>query len=245
MADVIVGASLFDLIRLSLALNAPVSSIFFNHCDLGLQACELNPRYYQLLIKLKKPCHFLEKTRCMVHGSKPLNCVLFPEYHQIIGQWPKLVGNKIFRRFPCVKSKIVVSDERGKALKELRRMSSREEALSYYFLTGLPSFIVDSKPLTKQLKQSSLKKRFFTLADYDRLFSEHLQTTGLLDSIIDKILHLDTRKGMEGFIEKVSDNALMEPLVGKRDHPEIVHRLKGDHFKRLKRKLQSPAVVSM
>lgn len=153
MADVIVEVSLFDLIRLSLALNTPVSSLFLNHCHFGFQSCELNPRYLSLLIKLEKPCHFLQKYRCKVHGFKPLNCVLFPEYHQIINLIPELAKRPVFNRFPCLKSEIVVSDKRSKALKELRKMNKREEALSCYFLLGIPSFIIDSKPLAKQLKR--------------------------------------------------------------------------------------------
>ena len=245
MADVIVEASLFDLIRLSLALNVSVSTLFFSHCYLGLQICEINPRYYQLLIKLKKPCHFLEKSRCTVHGSKPLNCVLFPEYHQIIGHWSKLTANKIFCRFPCIKSRFVVSEKRAKALKELGKMRSREEALSYYFLIGLPSFIVDSKPIARQLKQAGLNKSALTLSDFDRLFNKQLQATGVLDNIISNIYCLDTRKGMEDFVAKVSDNTLMEPLLAQKDCPKIVHCIKGDRFKRLKRRLQIPEAVFM
>lgn len=245
MGDVSVEVNLFDLIRLSQAIDTPVSGLFFNHCYLGLQACELNPRYYRLIIKLKKPCHFLKKSRCAVHGSKPLNCVLFPEYHQIIGHWPKLAESRIFGSFPCIKSEIMVADERSRALKKLRTISSREEAFSYYFLLGLPSFIIDSKPLTKKLKQASLKDRVFTSKDYEKILDTKLKSTGFLDIIIAKISQLDTRKSMESLIAKVQDDILVEPLLEKKDHPEIVHCIKGNSFKRLKRKLRQPAVLFM
>lgn len=243
MGDVIVEVNLFDLIRLRQVLNTQVSALFFNHCYLGLQTCELNPRYHRLIIKLKKPCHFLKESRCSVHGSKPLNCFLFPEYHQIIGHWPKLAESRVFGSFPCIKSEIMVSDERSRALKKLGKISSREEACSYFFLFGLPSFIVDSKPLTRQLKQASLKNRAFTLKDYERILGTKLKSTGLLDIIVDKISQLDTRKSMESLIEKVQDDILMEPLLEKKDHPEIVHCIKGNGFKQLKRKLRQPEVV--
>jgi len=245
MGDVIVEVSLFDLICLGQVLNTPVPAVFFNHCYLGLQTCELNPRYHRLIIKLKKPCHFLQKSRCAVHGSKPLNCVLFPEYHQIIGHWPKLAESRVFGSFPCIKSEIMISDERSRALKKLGKISSRQEACSYDFLLGLPSFIVDSKPLTRQLKQAYHKDRAFTLKDYERLLGKKLKSTGLLDIIVDKISQLDTRKSMESLIEKVQDDVLMEPMLAKKDLPEVVHCIKGNNFKRLKRKVQQPEVAFM
>ncbi len=238
LAEVIVEATLFDLIRLSLVLNTPVSSLFLQHCYLGLQSCEQNPRYHQLLIKLKKPCHFLEKTRCKVQGSKPLACVLFPEYHQIKGLVPELVKAAIFRKFPCLKGDILISDQRSTALKMLRKMSSREDALSGFFLFETPRFIIDSKPLTKQLKKENPNKQPIALKAYDRLINTKLKPTGLFDSINGKISSLDTRAGMESLFEKLKDDKLMKPLLEKRASPEIVFKLKGNSLKRLKRSLQ-------
>lgn len=245
MADVIVEVSLFDLIRLSLALNTPVSSLFLNHCHFGFQSCELNPRYLSLLIKLEKPCHFLQKYRCKVHGFKPLNCVLFPEYHQIINLIPELAKRPVFNRFPCLKSEIVVSDKRSKALKELRKMNKREEALSCYFLLGIPSFIIDSKPLAKQLKRSDLKSKPFSVRDYDRLLKEELRTTGLFDGITDKIALLDTRQQMESFFSQLEDKTLIRSLLEKMAKPGIVFRVDGNRLKPMKKHLQRPEIIFM
>ncbi|MBW2670264.1 MAG: hypothetical protein JRD87_10350 [Deltaproteobacteria bacterium] len=44
MADVIVEATLFDLIRLGRFLNTPVSHLFSQDCYLGLMICEDNIR---------------------------------------------------------------------------------------------------------------------------------------------------------------------------------------------------------
>ena len=245
MADVIVEVSLFDLIRLSLALNTPVSNLFLNHCHFGFQSCELNPRYLSLLIKLEKPCHFLQKSRCKVQGFKPLNCVLFPEYHQIIGLIPELSKRPVFNRFPCLKSEIAVSNERSEALKKLRKMSKREEALSWYFLLGIPSFIIDSKPLAKQLKRSSLKSKSFSVRDYDRLLKEELRTTDLFDGIMDKIALLDTRQQMESFFSQLEDKTLIKSLLEKMARPEIVFRVDGNRLKPMKKHLQRPEIIFM
>ena len=245
MADVIVEVTLFDLIKLSLALNTPVSILFLNHCHFGFQSCELNRRYLSLLLKLEKPCHFLQKSRCKVQGFKPLNCVLFPEYHQIIDFIPQLAKRPVFNRFPCLKSEIAVSNERSQALKKLKKMSKREEALSRYFLIGTPSFIIDSKPLAKQLKRSILEIESFTVRDYDRLLKEELKTTGLFDGIMDKVALLDTRQHMESFFSQLEDKTLIRSLLEKMARPEIVFRLDGNRLKPTKRHLQRPEIIFM
>ncbi|RLB79306.1 MAG: hypothetical protein DRH24_12940 [Deltaproteobacteria bacterium] len=245
LSEVIVEVNLFDLIRLSLALNTPVSSLFLNHCHFGFQKYELNPRYLRLLIKLEKPCHFLQKSRCKVQGSKPLNCVLFPEYHQIIDLIPELAKRPVFNRFPCLKSEIAVSNERSKALKKLKKMNNREEALSCYFLLGIPSFIIDSKPVAEQLKRSILKSKSFTVRDYDRLLKEELKTTGLFDGIMDKVALLDTRQQMESFFSQLQDKALIRSLLEKMAKPEIVFKLDGNRLKPMKRHLQRPEIIFM
>ena len=245
LADVIVEVTLFDLIRMSLFLNMPVSSLFFDHCHIGLQDSEFNIRYQRLVIKLKKPCHFLQTKRCRVHSSKPLNCVLFPEYHQLTDILPELNRLPVFRLFPCLKGDITITAERSQALKSLRHMSRREEALSFYYLFGTPFFIVDSKPLTRILKRDNPKKQPVSIRDYDRCFEEKLKSTGIFESIRDKISKLDTRAGMEGFYKKLEDDALMRTLLEKMEKPEVVYILKGEQFKKIKRNLQRPVIVSM
>jgi hypothetical protein len=173
-----------------------------------------------------------------VHVSKPLNCVLFPEYHHIKELVSELVRGPAFSKFPCLKNEMFISDQRSTVLKKLRIMSRREEALSGFFIFNTPHYIFDSKPLTKHLKKENPSKKPITLKDYDRLINEKLKPTGLLDSINDKISRLDTRAGMESLFEKLKDDALMKPLLAKIDTPKIVYKLKGNSLKRLKRRLQ-------
>jgi len=243
MADVVVEVNLFDLIRLGLALKTTVSSLFIYHCYLGYQTFENNPRYQRLLIKLKKPCSFLQKAGCTVHESKPLNCVLFPEYHQIKGLLPELRRDPIFRKFPCMQGDIFISDERGGVLKKLRQMSRKEEALSGYMLFDTPAFIIDTKPLARQLKKNNPTDQATTRQDYDRLLSETLEPTGIFSGVKDKIFQLDARAGMESVFEKLGDDALMQPLLEKINSQEFVYRLKGKDLKRLRRRIQPPDVI--
>jgi len=245
MDDVIIEVNLFDLIKLSPVLGTPVSVLFSQYCRLGLLICEFNPRYKRLLIKLKKPCLFLMGRRCLVHDSKPLNCVLFPEYQQIKGLLPELSRNPIFYTFPCLKKPIVVSDKRNNALKELRRMCLSEEALSCYYLFGVSSFIVDSKPLKKKLKRNNPKNRVFYLQDYDRLLHEELKSSGFFESIMEKISILDERTSKENLFEKLNDSRMMRRLLEEMTRPQVVHRLESEHIKRLKRNLLPPAIVFM
>jgi Fe-S-cluster containining protein len=242
MTDVIVEVTFFDLIRLSLAYNNPVSILFSHYCHIGLQDCEQNPRYKRTVVKLKKPCHFLQEAICKVHESKPLSCTLFPEIHQVNGLKHELVRCQIFCKFPCLNDKIVVSNKRSKALKKLKKMSIKERAISYYLLFETPSFIIDPKPISRQLKRENQK---LSVQDYERLIVAKLKSTGLFDGIMDEFVKLDTRHGVESLFEKLQDDALMRPLLEKMVRPEFIHRLKGDQVKRLRRNLQRPEVAFM
>jgi Fe-S-cluster containining protein len=245
MKDVVVEVTLVDLIRLSFALNFPVSDLFSQYCSIGLKNLELNPRYNRLLVKLKKPCPFLREKRCGVHGSKPLSCVLFPEYHQIKGLLPELAMRPVFGSFPCFREEIVVSENRSNALRKLKTMGNREEALSSYFLFDAPSFIIDAKPLTRQLKKASPKKKIFFMQDYERLVHEKLKPTGLFDSIEKKISTLDSLPGITRLFNQLEDDSLMNPLVEKMIKPEVVLKIAGEKVKHLRRDIQSPGVIFM
>jgi Fe-S-cluster containining protein len=245
MTEVVVSVSLFDLIRLGLALNTPVSSLFLNHCCFGFQCNELNPRYLNLSIKLERPCPFLQKARCRVHSFKPFDCVFFPEYHQIAGVLPELANRPVFKKFPCLKSKITVSDQRSQALKELKKISTREEALSCYFLLEIPSFIIDTKPLVKQLKKSGLKNKSFSAENYHRQLYEKLKSTGLFDGITDKVTRLDTRQEMESLLGQLENKTLIKALLEKKARPEIVFRVDENRLKPVKRYLQRPDLIFM
>jgi Fe-S-cluster containining protein len=237
MAEVVVGATLFDLIGLSLALNMPVSSLFLNYCRFGFQSNEFNPRYLRVLVKLNKPCPFFQKARCTVHRYKPLNCVLFPEYHQIAGLLPELVNRPVFKKFPCLKSKIHVSNTRSRTLKKLKKMQSREDALSCYFLFGTPSFIIDARSLTKQLKKSGLKNQSFSQRFFYRKLYETLKLTGCFDGILDKVTRLDSRQEMERLFSQLENQTFVKSLLGKRRRPEILFRIDGNRLKPVKRYL--------
>jgi hypothetical protein len=58
MTNIIVEATLFDLIRLSRTLNIPVSHLFSQYCRIGLMTSEVNIRYKKLLLKMKKTLPF-------------------------------------------------------------------------------------------------------------------------------------------------------------------------------------------
>jgi len=245
MADVIVEVTFFDLIRFSRPLATPVSHLFSRYCRLGLITCEDNIRYKRLVIKMKKPCSFLSGNRCSVHDFKPLSCILFPEIYQVKGLLPQLSQKPVFNSFPCLKKPIAISEKRNKALKKLRKMSTQEQALSHDYLFGVPSFIVCAKPLKKKLRRRHLKKKVFSLKDYDNILNKTLKATGFFESVFERISRLDTLAGIKNVIEKLNDPAMMTHLVEKMVQPGVVHKLERHHIKRLKRSLQSPAIYFM
>jgi len=193
-------------------------------------------------MKMKKPCHFLSGNQCAVHDAKPLNCILFPEIYHIKGLLPKLSKNPLFYTFPCLKKSIVISEKRIKVLKKLRRMSSQEQALSYAHLFGVPSFIIDEKPLRKKLRRNHPKQRNLSLEDYDNLLDEMLKSYSFMDSVMEKISKLDAESEKQHLFEKLSDRVMMKCLMEKMVRPVVIHRFKRDDIKQLKRSLHPPAI---
>ena len=244
-ADIIVEVTLFDLIKLGRYLNIPVSHLYSQHCRLGLMVYNDNVRYMNLLIKMKKPCLFLSGNQCGVHDVKPLSCRLFPELYQIQGQLPELAKKPLFHSFPCVKNPIAVSEARTKAVRRLQRMSLQEQALSYDYLFDTPNFIILKKHLRKELRQSHPKHRRLSLEDYDNLLIKLLKSYGFIDNVKEKISRLDIESVIICLFEKLNDRVMMEDLMEKVVQPKVVHRLKRDGIKQLKRSVHSPAICFM
>lgn len=242
-SDVIIEVTLFDLIGLSRALDASVPSLFSEHCRLGLQNIEFNPRYKRLLLKLTKPCHFHQKTHCAVHDSKPLACVLFPEYHLIRDLWSTYTPHPIFSSFPCLNSPITISDKRRRALKRLRRTNRIEEAVSFYFLFGVPYFIIDSKPLSRELKSGFQKKAAISHQEYDDLVVKKLKRIGFLNSFMETLLKLDTHAEIEGVFKTLDQESLSKYLLNQVKRPKTIHTFKGNGIRRLNRKIGPPSLT--
>jgi len=240
--DIIVEVTIFDLIRLGRFLNTPAYHLFSQYCHLGLMICEDNIRYKRLLIKMTKPCLFLSENQCVVHDAKPLNCKLFPELYHIKGVLPKLSKNPLFYTFPCLKEPIVISEKRIKALTKLRRMSLREQALSHEYLFGVPSFVIDEKPLRKKLRRNHPKHQNISLQDYDNLLNKLLKSYSYIENVLEKISRLDAESERKNLFEKLSDHVIMEHLMEKMVRPMVVHRLERDDIKQLKRSLHPPAI---
>jgi hypothetical protein len=124
-------------------------------------------------------------------------------------------------------------------------MSSQEEALSHAYLFGVPSFIIDEKPLRKKLRRIHPKQRNLSLQDYDNLLNELLKSYSFFESVMEKISRLDTESEIQNLFEKLSDRVMMKCLMEKMIRPVVVHRFKRDDIKQLKRSLHPPAVCFM
>lgn len=242
MEDVIVETTLFDLIRLSRALNASVSHLFSQCCRIGLATCRENIRYMRLVVKMKKPCPFLYSNRCLVHDAKPLNCMLFPEYYKIKGLLPELKKNPLFRAFPCLKKPIDISGERYIALKTLRKMNSVEQVLSHDYLFNIPRFIIDAAPLRKKLRRNNPKSAKLSLRHYDNVLHDILNSLNFSERIMKKIVELDSIAGVRKLFEQRGDRVRMKGLMKKAIHPDVVYKLKRHHMKSYKRNLHPPEV---
>ena len=194
---------------------------------------------------MKKPCRFLSGDQCSVHDVKPLSCILFPELYQVQGLLQELSIKPLFQSFPCIKKPVVVSETRKKAIRKLEKMSLQEQALSYAYLFRTPNFIIDKKQLRKKVRQIHPKNRKLFLQDYDNLLNNLLKSYSFVESAKEKISRLDTESEINNLLEKLSDRVMMEDIIEEMVRPVVVHRLKKDGIKQLKRMLSPPAICFM
>ena len=124
-------------------------------------------------------------------------------------------------------------------------MSSQEQALSHTYLFGVPSFIIDEKPLRKKLRRNHQKQRDLSLQDYDNLLNELLKSYSFIESVMEKISRLDAESEIKNLFEKLSDRVMMKCLVEKMVRPLVVHRFERGGIKQLKRSLNPPAICFM
>ncbi len=124
-------------------------------------------------------------------------------------------------------------------------MSLLEQALSYAYLFGVPSFIIDEKPLRKKLRRSHPEYRNLSLQDYDKLLNKLFKSYSFIDSVMEKIYRLNTESEINNLFEKLNDRVRIEHLMEKMVRPVVVHRLERDDIKQLKRILHPPAICFM
>jgi len=154
---------------------------------------------------------------------------------------PELSKNPLFNTFPCLKKPMDISAKRIKALKKLRRMSLQEQALSYTYLLGVPSFIIDEKSLRKKIRQSHPKYQTLSLQDYDILLNKLLKSYSFIENVLEKISKLDADSEINNLFEKLRNRVMMERLMEKMVRPGVIHRLERNDIKQLKRYIYPPA----
>ena len=124
-------------------------------------------------------------------------------------------------------------------------MSLQEQALSYAYLFRTPNFIIDKKQLRKKVRQIHPKNRKLFLQDYDNLLNNLLKSYSFIENVKKKISRLDTESEINNLLEKLSDRVMMEDLIEEMVRPVVVHRLKKDDIKQLKRRLSPPVICFM
>ncbi len=124
-------------------------------------------------------------------------------------------------------------------------MSLLEQALSHAYLFGVPSFIIDEKPLRKKLRRNHPKHRNLSLQDYDNLMNKFLKSYSFIESVMKKMSRLDAESEIKNLFEKLKDRVMMEHLMEKMVRPVVVHRLERNDIKQLKRSLYPPAICFM
>jgi hypothetical protein len=175
--------------------------------------------------------------RCAVHDSKPLNCVLFPEYHQIRSILSTFKTPSIFSEFQCLDGNITISNKRRHALLTLRKMNRIEEAVSCYFLFGTPSFIIDAKPINRELKRNLSQTDTVSPQKYDDFAVKKLKHIGFFNRFMENLAALDAYDGIERIFEICNHGDLVSLLVEQATTQNTIFAFKRDGFKKRKRQL--------
>jgi predicted transcriptional regulator YheO len=72
-----------------------------------------------------------------------------------------------------------------------------------------------------------------------------LKSYSFSESVKEKISRLNTESEINNLLEKLNDRVMMEDLMEKMVQPEVVHRLKEDGIKQLKRSVRPPEICFM
>lgn len=121
-------------------------------------------------------------------------------------------------------------------------MSLLEQALSHAYLFGVPSFVIEEKPLRKKLRRNHPKHRNLSLQDYDNLLNKLLKSYSFIERVMKKISGLDVEAEIKNLFEKLGDCVMMDHLMEKMVRPAVVHKLERDDIKQLKKNLYPPAI---
>lgn len=143
----------------------------------------------------------------------------------------------MFANFPCLGGDITISRERRHALKTLRRISRKEEAVSCYFLLGVPAFIIDSKPLNRELKKDHPPKNVGSHQAYDDLVVKKLKRIGYVNRFMEKLMALDSFSEIERVFKIFNQDDLSKSMAEQAKKPKTIYMFKRDDVKTLKRKL--------
>jgi Fe-S-cluster containining protein len=249
--DLQVPVSIIDLVGAAMHRNEPVSVTYKNNYFLGLIATARENWHRVVTLRLQKPCPFLENDRCHIYPVRPLPCILFPEYLVHEGTIQTHARKELFKDYLCLQEVIPLSPERAEVITQLRRMLVRESLASSFYLFNRGAYHIDFSKLIKELTDAAKSQREEELTGglplriipnqvLEHFFLEHIGTLQPFNGVTEKIHHLDTQEGQEGFIQYFQDDLLIKNLKTCEDDRAFVYRYVKGKLQAKRRSLSSP-----
>jgi Fe-S-cluster containining protein len=247
--DIQVMVSVVDLLGAAHYLDQPVSELFRRHYFLGLFANDREDLLRMVAVQLRKPCPFLEHSRCGIYPVRPLPCMLFPEYLVTRGTFPAHAAKEQFRDFLCLKRPLELSPARTRAVLKLRDLFEQEMLLSAYYLFGhspchidFGNFALEHEPAGPKRpgadpEAGPKRPRAITHQDLEQFFGERLAGLPPFAGAGDRIGNLDGQEGQEQVLRLWQDDRLLKKLRQYGDDRALVFRLKKGKLKGRRRSI--------
>jgi Fe-S-cluster containining protein len=231
-----VPVTVFDVMGTAIHKSEPIQEVFQNNYHLGLLEREGFDWIKSVSLKLKKPCPFLDHQRCSIYKFRPLSCILFPEYHAVVGTLPTLAAQPHYKDYLCLREHFSVPKRRARTIRTLARMFQQELLVSDTYLFDRSPFLIDFSNCLEELVRHS-RKTFHKLQDtqsvpsvtiplgsFEMMFSETFaKCTPLteLDARIQRLADDEQRKKM---FSDLNDTKLLKSLASGDSDRSYVYR---------------------
>lgn len=246
-----VPVTLHDVLAAASASNQPVAETFRRNYCLGLTTVGSHESIFRVVLKVQKPCPWLQNELCSIYPIRPLACMLFPESHILAATSQLLAQQWDFSDYACFRTELAISRERAGVIRALRGLLQKELLVSDSHLFGSSPFLVDLTTLATDLcphggmaenpsLQSAANGVQLSLVDLDAAFREHFFCCSPFAELEEKWVELENFGVRASLFALLENKRALQKLQNRCDGSHHVFRLDGGILKRKRVSLIPP-----